>query len=80
MMTAKRGIIGLTVYVIVWDILTARREEQISDGTRRATRKHPVLMRAALIYLGAHCTADLPRTLDVFSGAGWLMKVACRGR
>ena len=47
--------------------------DQLTDTARASTRKHPVIMRVALVVMALHLSGDLPRYLDPISGLGWMV-------
>jgi hypothetical protein len=62
-MKAERS--WLVVGAVVSGIeLAAPRGELLSHGVDRALESHPVLTRAAILYLGAHLLNLIPQEID----------------
>lgn len=62
---ADRAWLALAAGVTVYEIAAARRSwELLSEAADRHRTKHPWLVHAAVIYLGAHLLRRWPRNLD----------------
>lgn len=73
MLTARHGIIATVAVIAACDYVTRNTDQQISDGLRRMTARHPIAMRVGALMLAAHCVGDLPKFLDPLSGLGWIV-------
>lgn len=79
MRAAESAWCALAVAIVAWE-LTSPPDNTLTDGADRATLRHPILVRAAIITTAAHLLRILPRRVDPFTQTAQLIACSRRDR